>query len=199
MRIASKHLKNMKKILMSDNADKVKDFYKLIVETKAPDLKRRIKDYKYYTETDIFDSFKNLHNSKLTAKQKEITYRLLYKITPTSAYKKQKCNICKTAVETESHLFYTCPLIQTIKLDLSKQIKDKTQATQDLYQTIFLNTTNKNTTKTDTKMITQLTAAYRQTIWNFRNIGIEQKTPIRQHILENHFSNLTKDINLSSV
>ena len=76
-----------------EEAKKVKEIYAHILETKAIDLKTRLKNIKHYPETDEFEPFKNLHKTKLTAKQKEITYRLLYNITPTGAYKKTKMPI----------------------------------------------------------------------------------------------------------
>ena len=78
-----------------------------------------------------------------------------------------------------------------------QQIHEKTQTTQDLYRIIFLNTTNKDDTQKDTKIITKLTAAYRQTIWDVRNLGSHQKTPISNNILENRFQNCTKNINMA--
>ena len=172
-----------------ETTENVKDIYRRIIKTKAPNLNNRIKEIKHYPDTNIKEIFNNLHKSKLNARQKEITYRLIFQITPVYQFHKGVCNLCKQkdSKETEHHLFFTCPNIQDIKIELNEQIYKQTQQREDLFRVIFLNTTTEKASITDKKIIMQLTAAYRETIWTLRCRGLDQHTHITPITLLNNF------------
>ena len=152
-------------------------------------MKNRIKEIKHYPDTNIKEIFNNLHKNKLNARQKEITYRLIFQITPVYQFHKGVCNVCKQkdSKETEHHLFFTCPNIQDIKIELNEQIYKQTQQREDLFRVIFLNTTTEKASITDKENIMQLTAAYRETIWTLRCRGLDQHTHITPITLLNNF------------
>ena len=95
-----------------------------------------------------------------------------------------------------TYLFYLLKSSINQITTISTNTRKNTNNTR-LYRIIFLNTTNKDDTQKDAKIITKLTAAYRQTIWDVRNLGSHKKTPISNNILENRFQNCTKNINMA--
>jgi len=174
--------------------ENVKDIYRRVIKTKAPNLNNRIKELKHYPHTNIKEIFNNLHKNKLSARQKEITYRLVFQITPVYEFLRGACNICKqtNTRETEHHIFFTCPNIQDIKIKLNEQIYTQTQQREDLFRLIFLNTTTEKANTTDRKTIIKLTAAYRETIWTLRCRGLQQHTQITPRTLLNNFESKIK-------
>ena len=68
---------------------------------------------------DFKQIFKNTHNKILTPTMKEITYRLIYNLTPLWGMK--TCPQCKKAnfqhepiIEQENHFFFKCPSLRPI-------------------------------------------------------------------------------------
>ena len=87
-----------------------KNYYKELNSKQLTPLWQQIKISKL--DTDFKTIFKNLHENPFTSnKQKQITYRLLFNLTPTAQgiFRKtntiQRCKICKKHVETEQHIF----------------------------------------------------------------------------------------------
>jgi hypothetical protein len=101
---------------------KTHTIYKHLVKEAAPPLTLRIKRGQAYDVRDYASTFTNIHISNITPKAREITYRLIYNMTPTTARAAHRakvtarCHLCKHYVqETEDHIFYQC---KTVKLAL---------------------------------------------------------------------------------
>ena len=145
-----------------------------MVLQQATPLSDQIKRGRRYALLDFQENFKNIHNSNITPTQKQIVYRILYNITPTSEGLSKRtnrvhpCKICnKNIQETEEHIFYLCesvrPTLNALKLDIQKHFPQ----TFDLYKAVFLNIIPK-TDKENRITILQILALYRETLWHIR-------------------------------
>ena len=127
-------------------------------------------------DTDIKTLFLDLHyNIFTTPTQKQITYRIFFGITPTSEglakrFKKvYQCRFCLQEQETEEHMFYWCPFILDLKLNLLRLMRQPHNTFIDPYKAIFLNSIPKETTKDLYFVKLAIIAIYRETIWTSRN------------------------------
>ena len=165
-----------KEKLIFDTTQNSKDIYKQLIQKKRTPLNDgQIKRGRFYFEFDFLEPFDNLHKSNIPAFQKEIIYRILYNMTPTSeglAKSKNKiqfCTICKNKnfQETEQHIFFLCRHTQAIRNTLSTQLNTLAGHRIDLYKIIFLNVTDVQDDTIKTEML-KSTAIYRQVVWQTR-------------------------------
>ena len=166
---------NKEKVIF-DTTQNSKDIYKQLIQKKRTPLNDgQIKRGRFYFEFDFLEPFENLHKSNIPAFQKEIIYRILYNMTPTSeglAKSKNKihfCTICKNKnlQETEQHIFFLCRHTQAIRNTLSTQLNTLAGHRIDLYKIIFLNVTDVQDDTIKTEML-KSTAIYRQVVWQTR-------------------------------
>lgn len=151
-----------------------KSYYKKIIQERATNLKDQLK--RANEDTDIKTLFLDLHyNIFTTPTQKQITYRIFFGITPTSEglakrFKKvYQCRFCLQEQETEEHMFYWCPFILDLKLNLLRLLRQPHNTFIDPYKAIFLNSIPKETTKDLYFVKLAIIAIYRETIWTSRN------------------------------
>ena len=123
-------------------------YYKTLQQEQKSPIEMEIK--RLTTDTLASDIFPEIHSTfKTTPFEKQITYRLLFGITPTTEYLSKKhnfrfsCKICHSLNETEEHLFYLCPVIKKLKLQLIRLLRQPYNTyfdtTQSIYKAIFLN------------------------------------------------------------
>ena len=177
-----------------------KHTYNAIIEDIRPQLtlKNPIAErIRIDNNIDILECFENLHRKFITPPQRNITYRLLFAITPTTIGQHQRtnriypCTICNIHQETEDHIFFTCPMIQPTRHLLtqtlvSAQNNIPAHYRDNTYRAIFLNhipTTDKE--KHDTQL--QIIAAYRQTIWYIRLETRFKKKKFTQQAIKTRF------------
>ena len=122
-----------------------KTIYFNIIQTMKQPLNDQVKRTDDATDFDVI--FKDLHRNKYTTPtQKQIMYRILFGITPTSEglAKRHKrvfsCKFCSREQETETHIFYSCQKLESIKLNLIRLLRQPHNTFIDLYKGIFLNT-----------------------------------------------------------
>ena len=148
---------------------------------------------------DLTSIFKELHGNRYTTPtQKQITYRLLFGITPTSEGLAKRhrrvfyCKLCNLEQETETHLFYSCPSIYTIKLNLIRLLRQPHNTFIDLYEAIFLNITPIEENK-ELHLIKQaFLSIYRDTIWIARNQATHKNYIMSQVQMNTLFHNKVK-------
>lgn len=127
-----------------------------------------------------YEIFKELHTNKLTTPtQKQIYFRIIYDITPTTegiakrTGKRIRCTTCRHDIqETQQHIFFDCPNLNITKKTVRKFLEAKLnrqETTQlDLDRAIFLNQHQEK--DGDYRQIKQLILGiYRETIWQVRN------------------------------
>ena len=148
--------------------------YRTLVEQKRQILgPNQIKHAERYTDIDFMEPFINLHQKFMTPHQKNITYRLLFSITPTSESERVKeCPICDRHPETEKHLYYTCNNIQQARHLLTRSLISNTNNISAHYnentkKAIFLNIVP-TVGKQQRQRHLEILAAYRQVIWGVR-------------------------------
>ena len=124
--------------------------------------------------------FPILHNtSKTTQIQKQITYRLIHGITGTTNHQNKNrknnfifCSICKTAPETEHHLFLSCPSLSPLRIELIRSLRLPHNTYNDkaivLERAILLNIYPFNN-KSQCEIRNIILAIYREIIWQTRN------------------------------
>ena len=163
-------------------------------------------------QTDYKKIFKQLHENPFTKQsQKQIFYRLLFSITPTSEGKARKtgetqyCPFCNKKQETEEHIFYTCKQLDTTKNSLNKLMRQKMNTgNRGLYEGIFLGIeqSDRKNIRHYRQTILQL---YRDTIWEKRlDATFNRQNPSEEnienqflakcrHFIEKHISTQTLD------
>ena len=148
-------------------------YFNLIQAKKKPltDQVKRID-----LETDIPQIFRDIHkNIYTTPSQKQIIYRILFGITPTSEglAKRHKrpffCKFCSSEQETEVHIFYECPFLDLIKLELIKLLKQTDNSAIDLFKAVFLNHIQQESNIDVYYFKLAFIALYRDAIWTARN------------------------------
>ena len=149
--------------------------------------------------TDIFSIFKDLHENPFTTPtQKQIMYRLLFGITPTSEGLAKRhrriffCKLCSLDQETEVHIFYECPFLNTIKLELIKLLKHRQNNHIDLFKCIFLNTLPTEANKNLKFLKLAFVALYRDAIWTARNEATHKNHIKSSNLIANMFICKTK-------
>lgn len=152
-----------------------KKIYDILIKQQATLLYTRISWAREHNIIDIKDTFRNLHNKRITPKEREVAYRLIFNTTPVSRNTKSNqnvkitCQTCKQNIqETEKHIYLDCTLIQKAKQTLAKILKTTNQ-TATTNKAITLNLIN--TTRQRAEDVNRLvaTAIYRSTIWEHRN------------------------------
>ena len=120
-----------------------KTIYFNIIQTMKQPLNDQVKRTDDATDFDVI--FKDLHRNKYTTPtQKQIMYRILFGITPTSEglAKRHKrvfsCKFCSREQETETHIFYSCQKLESIKLNLIRLFE---ATPQHIYRHFPLNNT----------------------------------------------------------
>ena len=116
--------------------------------------------------SDYTETFTNLHKIKISPKAKEITFRLIYNITPTyRAQQMSKCKLCKKNVkETEDHLFYQCKVVTPVIEILKEIIEMYASNDVDMYKVITLNMIPKVPRDVEHKILILL-AEFRRLVW----------------------------------
>ena len=149
--------------------------------------------------TDIPAIFKDLHENPFTTpNQKQIMYRLLFGITPTSEGLAKRhrriffCKLCSLDQETEVHIFYECPFLNTIKLELIKLLKHRQNNHIDLFKCIFLNTLPTEANKNLKFLKLAFVALYRDAIWTARNEATHRNHKTSSNQMANMFVSKTK-------
>ena len=188
-----------------NKTDNPKNIYTEVLQTRhTKPLHETIKRWRQHPHTNLHDSFQNLYLPQLTNKQREITYRILYNITPTSSGlarktgRLKKCTTCKRNIqETEEHIFYTCPHVKIALKSLDTILRLKSETPTNLHQAIFLNTIDKQINKNTEHIKLIIIALYRHTIWTVRLKTSKQNqsfTPIQvfKFFIANVYRNLQK-------
>ena len=171
-------------------------YFNLIQDKKKP-LNDQIK--RIDANTDIPTIFKDIHENSFTnPTQKQIMYRLLYGITPTSEglAKRHKrvffCKFCLLEQETEAHIFYHCQNLDLIKLELIKVLKQPDNTTVNLFKVIFLNLIHKESYRELYLLKLAFIAIYRDAIWMARNQATHKNYKVTANQLANIFTNKIK-------
>ena len=166
-------------------------YFNLIQAKKKPltDQVKRID-----LDTDIPQIFRDIHkNIYTTPSQKQIIYRILFGITPTSEglAKRHKrpffCKFCSSEQETEVHIFYECPFLDLIKLELIKLLKQTDNSTIDLFKAVFLNHIQQEFNIDVYYFKLAFIALYRDAIWTARNQATHKNYKWSQTQLANIF------------
>ena len=169
-----------------------KKIYNTLVAAQLEPIERQLR--RLGAANEVGDIFIDLHtNPHLTHTQKNRFYRLLFSITPTSqglAYNLSRqiiCRFCNKKQETEEHIFYTCTILNTIKLNLIKLLRQPINTDRELYRLIFLGISTTNWGK-DIKHYRQtLAQLYRDTIWEGRLEATHHKRIMTDTALSEHF------------
>ena len=149
-------------------------YYNLVQNKRRPlyDQVKRVD-----VTTNMEELFSNIHDNRFTTpNQKQISYRILFGITPTSEglAKRHKrifpCKICGRDQETEEHIFFYCPITKNTRLELIKLLRQPHNTYFDIYKTIFLNTLKEQQNSTELTMLKlAFVAIYKETLWLVRN------------------------------
>ena len=164
-----------------------KSAYVAITQKLEPPLNERIKAAYKCLIVDCTPCFKNTHNKFSTITEKEITYRLLFNMTPIRPTLK-RCPFCKLRVLNEEHLFALCTALKPLKVSLkattNKLLGNKTSS---LYKMIMLNLIP-DTNTAIRNLLLHILGAYRHHIWTsftkIINHKIDLKVPIMLNIWE---------------
>ena len=171
--------------------------YYNLIQTKKQILNDQIK--RADEGLDLSVIFKELHGNKYTSPtQKQIIYRLLFGITPTSEGLAKRhrriffCKFCNLEQETETHIFYSCPSIYSMKLNLIRLLRQPHNTFIDIYEGIFLNITPREENK-ELHLIKQaFLSIYRDTIWTARNQATHKNYIMSQVQMNTLFHNKVK-------
>ena len=175
------------------NSNSALVYYNIIQSKKQP-LNDQVK--RATNETDLTIIFEALHKNKYTTPtQKQILYRILFGITPTSEglAKRHKrvffCKFCSREQETESHIFYSCQSLETIKLNLIRLLRQPHNTFIDLYNSVFLDILPDDGNK-DLYFIKQaFLAIYRESVWLARNQATHKNYIFSKDQINNIFQN----------
>ena len=169
-----------------------KKFYDTLVTQLATPLHEQVK--RSPTDIDPNTLFKDLHNNThISQTQKNITYRLLFGITPTTEGYKRKtnqiyhCKFCKLKQETEEHIYYTCTALHKLKIAFLKLLRIANYTNRDLYRLIFLGLTTPNLGRDIRRYRQTLAQLYRDTIWYGRVDAQFKKQNITDNALRDIF------------
>ena len=153
-----------------------KTIYARVLQSRTnKPLRDTIKRWRQHPHSNLTDSFKNIYHPNITNKQKQITFRLLHSMTPTSqgyarkTGRQQNCTTCKkNTQETEEHIFYTCTHLKYALQTLQKVLALKTDNPPNIHQAIFLNVVEPQTDKTTSHIKLLMISMYRYSIWAVR-------------------------------
>lgn len=120
----------------------------------------------------------NLHNTCLSPKAREVTYRLLFNITPVTQKTARKyqtlsqCKLCRQNIqETEDHIYFHCRAISSALNTLKETIQKHTKTHVDIYQAVMLNMIPKTKANMKTKLFRCL-GEFRLLAWTCRNKAV---------------------------
>jgi hypothetical protein len=99
----------------------------------------------------------------------EITYRLIFGMTPLGGTKKD-CSLSNSIEETEEFIFLHCCIIQPVKAALEEDIQRYTGADVSTERAVMLNTIPRCNPPDFTKAL-QLMAEYVQLVWACRIVA----------------------------
>ena len=174
-----------------------KKIYNTLIATQQEPLDRQLKRLGVGNTTE--DIFKDLHtNPNFSHCQRNILYRLLFSITPTSeGYahrfgRQSYCIFCNRHQETEEHLYYTCTTLNKLKVNLIKLLRQPINTDRELYRLIFLGITTTNSGNDIRRYRQTLAQLYRDTIWEGRNEATHNRRVITENALSEHFLVKTK-------
>ena len=135
-------------------------------------------DAQQLDDDEVNAIFPNMHKGiYVSPTQKQILYRILFGITPTSEglAKRHKrvfhCKVCFMEQETEEHIFYFCPFVQQIKLDLIKLLRQPHNTLFNVFKAIFFNILPQQFNGEYLEVKQLLIHIYRETIWKIRNLA----------------------------
>ena len=140
-----------------------KDAYIGLKKKIVQPLNTRLKIAYRYGIMDTSPCFKNTHNKFSTITEKEITYRLLFNMTPIRPTLKV-CPFCKLNVLNEEHIFALCNALLPIRKSLEDTLEQLLSEQINIHTAILLNIIPKTTTKT-WQLIVHLLGTYRYVIW----------------------------------
>ena len=179
------------------NVSNYKTIYFNIIQAKKEPLDNQIK--RVTATTDIPAIFKDIHENLFTTPtQKQIIYRLLFGITPTSEglAKRHKriffCKLCSIEQETEVHIFYDCLCINRLKVELLKVLNLSDNSSNNLFEGIFLNVLPTESNKSVYFLKLAFIAVYRDAIWTARNHATHNNQKYSSDQLVSIFINKTK-------
>jgi hypothetical protein len=150
-----------------------KFIYTQLVKRQATPLIDRIKRGYNLFITDYTQTFANLHVTQIAPQSKEITYRLIYSMTPLfhktfAGNRISKCALCKrNTQETEDHIFYKCKVVTPAIDTIHDIIGTFTTTTVDMYRAITLNIIPKTPRHVELKIL-KLLAEFRRLVWSCR-------------------------------
>ena len=184
--------------------EKPKNFYKILNEKQQTPLWQQIK--KAEIDTDFKTIFKDLHENKFINNiQRQITYRLLYNITPTSEgiYRVtniiQKCKICHKHIENENHIYYFCPMLGKTKKSLKALLRIPNYTNREFYNDIFLATTRKDVGKNIRHYRLTLVTIYRDICWEARVGATYRNQHFTKDSLDNNFKAKTREFTINNI
>ena len=172
--VLPKFYQNLKKNIRENTEllkiSNTKLYYKKLIESESVPLIEPIK--RADESTNLKSIFKNLHTIRGTKNyDKQILYKLIFNITPTSENKPirlNKCKICNKYKETEEHIFYSCPELDLIKTSLLRLLRLPINTFKELYQGIFLGITTQNSDTSINHYRQTLLHIYRHICWGAR-------------------------------
>jgi hypothetical protein len=159
--------------------NKTTDIYKLLVLNQAPPLQRRIKVGHKFFITDHSNIFRDIHCNHLSIKAREVTYRLIFNMTPLTKFnvngqKLCQCKLCRQNIqEDEDHIFFKCPTIAPAHKTLRTIIQKHTKIQVDMYQAIMLNMLPKMEKTMKIKLLRCL-GEFRLLVWTCRNKAVHE-------------------------
>ena len=170
------------------------EYYIHLVRHQMPPLKLNERIKRLDINVDQKPILSDLHNNRhFNNNQKNIFYRLIFGITPTSEGKARKlgvvqpCKLCGLSQETEEHMFYGCITLTKTKQDLLKLLRIPTDQHREMYGLIFLGLTSPNLDR-DIKHYRQTIAQiYRDTVWGARLDATFNRRIITDEALSNTF------------
>ena len=169
-----------------------KKIYNTLVAAQLEPMDRQLR--RLGVGNDVGNIFKDMHtNPHLTHTQKNIFYRLLFSITPTSeGYARNLgrrfyCKFCNKAQETEEHIFYTCTALNKTKVNLIKLLRQPINTDRELYRLIFLGITTTNSGKHINHYRQTIVQLYRDTVWEARVDATHNRRIINENALSEHF------------
>ena len=178
-----------------------KSFYKQLVNSKELNINTQVKRINELENETVntYTIFEELHSNEfLSPTQRQLSYRIFFGLTPTSEGLAKRhnrifpCKICSGDQETEEHIFFLCPFIQDIKLDLIKMLRQPHNTLFDIYKAIFLNKLPQQTCETILKLKILLIHVYKETIWKIRNLATHQKQIFCKRTIQTIFNGKIK-------
>ena len=135
--------------------------YQAILPKPERPLHEKMKLMYRYTIVDVTPAFKNLHSKQLKNRTIEITYRLLYNMTPIA--NGTRCSFYKEE-QTEVHLYGLCKAWKGARIELHRKIGTMTTLTEWNFLKMILINIYPNFGKEEGK-IRELVHEYGRLVW----------------------------------